>query len=83
MAERMFGQMHLNHTLEWIRSGSGSRRGVTGVDAAQGLSARRMRRVRVIRGVADGQSLAIRHPFFVRTFSGETALPRFVETTPS
>ena len=42
-----------------------------------------MRRVRVIRGVADGQSLAIRHPFFVRTFSGETALPRFVETTPS
>ena len=64
--------------LEWVESGSGSRRCVTAVDAAQGLSARQVRRVRVIRVVADGQSLAIRHACFVRTFSRET--PSDVET---
>lgn len=67
----MFDQVTLYHTLEWVRSGSGSRRGVTGVDAAQGLSARQMRRVRAISGVADGHSLAIRRPCFVRTFFWE------------
>lgn len=83
LAERTFDQVHLDQTLEWVEAGSGSRRCVTAVDAAQGLSARQVPRVRVIRGVAEGQSLAIRHPCIVRTFSGERALTRFVETIPS
>ena len=74
MAERMFDQMHLNHTLEWIRSGSGSRRGVTGVDAAQGLSARRMRRVRVIRGVADVARATVRESDVITRWGGEEYL---------
>lgn len=55
----------------------------TAVDAALGLSARQMRHVRMIRGVADGQSPAIRYACFVRTFSRERALTWFLEMAPS
>lgn len=55
----------------------------TAVDAALGLSAREARRVRLISGVSDGQSPAIRYACFVRTFSRERALTWFLEMAPS
>jgi len=47
-----------------------------------GIESSEVRRFRLIRGVADSQSPAIRYACFVWTFTRERALTWFVGTVP-